>query len=53
MRYSIPLPGHYAVIEIKPEKMVTQLRLTDEVTLAEARAMPTKKYLVYLLWVSS
>ena len=47
-----PSPHHYAVVQLKPEKWIVQLGLDDKITLEEARAMRTKKYLVYLVWVS-
>ena len=40
----LPSPMHYAVIQLKPKEMVTQLGLDDKATLAEVQAMTTKKY---------
>ncbi len=51
VRRIIPSPFHYAVAQLKPVKMLRDLGLNDEITLAEARQMDTKKYLIYLYWV--
>lgn len=51
VRRIIPSPFHYAVARLKPVKMLQDLGLNDDITLAEARQMDTKKYLIYLYWV--
>ncbi|KAI0800136.1 hypothetical protein C8Q74DRAFT_1344479 [Fomes fomentarius] len=50
VRRIIPSPFHYAVAQLKPVKMLQDLGLNDEITLAEAQQMDTKKYLIYLYW---
>lgn len=52
MKRSVPLPHHYAVIRMDPVRMVTDLGLDDPDTLREAQNMKTRKYLVYLSFVS-
>ncbi|RPD57914.1 hypothetical protein L226DRAFT_470105 [Lentinus tigrinus ALCF2SS1-7] len=46
----VPLPSHYAVIRTDPEAMLKDLGLDDPETLAEAKDMSRKKYLVFLEW---
>ncbi len=48
-----PGPNYYAVIRLDPISMVMDLGLDDPITLAEAKQMVTKRYLVYLHWVRS
>ncbi|KAI0327934.1 hypothetical protein GY45DRAFT_1327006 [Cubamyces sp. BRFM 1775] len=48
MVYYSPSPGAYAVIQLNPMEMVTPFQDPD--ALAQARAMKTKRYLVYLHW---
>ncbi|KAI0800131.1 hypothetical protein C8Q74DRAFT_1190978 [Fomes fomentarius] len=51
VRRIIPSSHHYAVIRMDPVAMVEGLGLDDDLeTLAEARAMQPRKYLVYLSW---
>ncbi|RDX48701.1 hypothetical protein OH76DRAFT_1351949 [Lentinus brumalis] len=45
-----PGPNYYAVIRMDPISMVMDLGLDDPITLAEAKQMVTKRYLVYLHW---
>ena len=51
VRRKAPSPHHYAVIRMDPVAMITSLGIDDPATLAEARSMNPKKYLVYLFWV--
>ena len=46
MIYYSPSPGAYAVIRLNPVEMVRHLQ--DQEALAQARAMRTKTYLIYL-----
>ncbi len=47
----VPKVGRIAVVRMDPVDMVSRLNL-DEIALAQAQALQTKKYLVYLDFVS-
>ncbi len=52
VRRLIPSPLHYLAIQTNPTAMLEDLGLDDPATMAEARAIRTKTYLVHLVWVS-
>lgn len=52
VRRFVPSPLHYMAIRLNPTAMVDDLGLDDPETVAEAKALQTKTYLVYLVWVS-
>ncbi|TFK91974.1 hypothetical protein K466DRAFT_659614 [Polyporus arcularius HHB13444] len=50
VRRLIPSPLHYLAIQMNPTAMLEDLGLDDSATMAEARAIRTKTYLVHLVW---